>query len=296
MAAHFEANEVNPMSPTVKEVKRDAQYRIESKRVTGVALYQNSVAGISVVPVVEGKPVSTSKLLALVEVVHPSHFVEIKVGDDVLASGFDFGDVKHDWKAIATAEFKKYSARKATEVKAKQAQETAVAERRAALIKFIEATKHEPFNFANELLFQTPNAQVANKVRDLFPSAFIDVAFDDSNRRWSRFADPDEKIRDSICPSCGGGDIVAIRDSSTGLIYRVCHSQHCNFRWADKPHRCPVCQYGKLELEMDGSEAYIACGNRQNCRYNAKLGRLPRVPAHEDEPALETSAGLGTDV
>jgi rubrerythrin len=274
-----------------KEVKG---YKISSKRVVGVALYQGK-KGIVPLPIVENQRVTQRGFLAILEPLHPARFVQVIASADakVLKEGFDWPGAEQDWDAIAAEKFAAYRAEQARERQAKATQKKVGAEREVTLRELAEAVKREPFNFANESLFQTPNSQVAQKVRDLYPSAFIDAVLDDDNHLWHRFTDVQGEIRDSVCPSCGSDDIALIWDSSTGLISRVCHSQDCNFRWADKPQQCPVCHFGELEVEMDARDVYVRCDNRQNCQYQAKLGRLPRIPADEEEPTLRASAVPG---
>lgn len=281
-------------SKDAKETKEPKGYTVVRRRVIKVAQYSHE-KGVSVVPVVEGQKVTGRGLLAVVEPAHPSYQVTVKAADGkVLAEGFDWADaVTHDWDAIAEEKLAAYRAEQARERQAKATQKKVGAEREVTLRELAEAVKREPFNFANESLFQTPNSQVAQKVRDLYPSAFIDAVLDDDNHLWHRFTDVQGEIRDSVCPSCGSDDIALIWDSSTGLISRVCHSQDCNFRWADKPQQCPVCHFGELEVEMDARDVYVRCDNRQNCQYQAKLGRLPRIPADEEEPTLRASAVPG---
>lgn len=183
------------------------------------------------------------------------------------------------WKKLAAVRAKEYY--EARERRLQEERQRNAAERGRK--KLLSTTPREDmnFNFAAERdTFVTPNKLVALKALD-HGAKFLDVVEDASRVVWYRFVDNDGKLRDGLCPSCGGDDIRTIPER--GVAYRICYTTGCNFRWLEEPPNvCPRCEHG-LEVRESGGDVIVKCENRFECAFERKLGHLPRVPISDRE-------------
>jgi hypothetical protein len=261
----------------------NSQSKLVKKPIRSIAAYRRSDGTFDFVPLT-GKVDPKRDLAFEIAVAQPAYKFGVQIGANVIPLGLQWpNEPARDWQTLAdkvAAEDYAEREREAQREKARKAAERA----RKTLLSAI-AREDASFDFATEFdtSFCSPNKRVGLKALSQ-GGKFLDAVRDGDGTVWYKFADTDGVLRETICPSCGGENIIESPDH--GLVYKVCRSTTaCEFRWLKEfPKECPSCHQHQLFTVRDGSEVFLQCEDRFGCTWGGiKLGNLPHAPMNAAE-------------